>query len=73
MLEVACWLRGKHDLTVIVIIVADGSKFNRRAFTSFAPLSEIAVIVTDCTADLSTIGPLQEMGIEVLFADEPPA
>jgi len=54
-----------------VIVVADGSKFNRRAFTSFAPLSEIDVIVTDRTADPATIGPLQEMGIEVLFADEP--
>jgi DeoR/GlpR family transcriptional regulator of sugar metabolism len=53
-----------------VIVVADSSKFNRRAFATFAPLSEIDVVVTDHRTDPALVTSLQDMGIEVLFADE---
>lgn len=53
-----------------VIVVADGSKFNHRAFATFAPLTEVDVVVTDRSADSATVAALQEMGIEVLFADD---
>lgn len=52
-----------------VVVVADGSKFNRVTFASIAPLSEVDVIVTDHSADKRTVHNLQEMGIELIFAD----
>ncbi len=52
-----------------VVVVADGSKFNRVTFASIAPLSEVDVIVTDYSADARTVGSLQSMGIELIFAE----
>jgi DeoR/GlpR family transcriptional regulator of sugar metabolism len=52
-----------------VIVVADGSKFNQVTFASIAPLSEIDVLVTDHTADRRMIKCIQDMGIDVIFAD----
>lgn len=52
-----------------VIVVADGSKFNRVTFASIAPLSEVDVIVTDRSVDKHTAHSLQDMGIELIFAD----
>ncbi len=52
-----------------VIVVADGTKFNRVTFASIAPLSEVDVIVTDLSADKSTVHRLQDTGIELIFAD----
>jgi len=52
-----------------VIVVADGSKFNRVTFASITPLSEVDVLVTDRSADKRTVHRLLDMGVEVIFAD----
>lgn len=52
-----------------VIVVADSSKFNRITFASIAPLSEVDIIVTDRGTDEHTAERLQDMGIELMFAD----
>jgi DeoR/GlpR family transcriptional regulator of sugar metabolism len=52
-----------------VIVVADGTKFNRVTFVSIAPLSEVDVVVTDRSADEQTVARLQDMGVELIFAD----
>jgi DeoR/GlpR family transcriptional regulator of sugar metabolism len=53
-----------------VIVVADGSKFGQTTFAAVAPLTEVDVVVTDHSADPTTIAGLQAADIEVLFADD---
>jgi DeoR/GlpR family transcriptional regulator of sugar metabolism len=52
-----------------VIIVADSSKFGRTTFAHVAPLKAVKTIVTDRHADLALTKQLQDMAIEVIFAD----
>ncbi|MFW0790355.1 DeoR/GlpR family DNA-binding transcription regulator [Gordonia sp. CPCC 205333] len=51
-----------------VVVLADSSKFNSDELVSFAPLSEVDVIVTDSDADPADIARLTEQGIEVVTA-----
>jgi DeoR/GlpR family transcriptional regulator of sugar metabolism len=49
------------------IVVADGSKFSRRAFVSVAPLEKINCVVTDCSAPAEEIEAMREKGIRVIL------
>jgi DeoR/GlpR family transcriptional regulator of sugar metabolism len=53
----------------MVVVVADGTKFNRVTLAAIAPLSDVDVIVTDRSADQRTVEGLRDMRIEVIFAD----
>lgn len=52
-----------------VILLVDGSKFSQSGLASYAPVEKISKIITDKSAPASEIEKLQEMGIEIIFAD----
>jgi DeoR family transcriptional regulator, aga operon transcriptional repressor len=51
-----------------VIVVADSSKLGRHAFARICPIADVAVLVTDSTADERTTAPFIDAGIRVVRA-----
>src|SRR3954469_12294793 len=49
-----------------VIVLADGSKIGKRAFTRIAPIDEIAMLITDAGADPAELDRLRAAGVEVI-------
>jgi DeoR/GlpR family transcriptional regulator of sugar metabolism len=52
-----------------VYLVADSSKFGRRDFAAFGAMEAIDVLVTDRALEPRYLGWLQQLGIEVIYAD----
>jgi DeoR/GlpR family transcriptional regulator of sugar metabolism len=51
------------------IVVADGSKFGKTTFASFAPLQAAHTIVTDRSAPADVLDSIRAQGVEVLLAN----
>ncbi len=51
-----------------VIILIDGSKFNKSGLASYSSIKNISKIITDVSAPLKMIKSLRSKGIEVLIA-----
>ena len=51
------------------IVVADGAKFGKTTFTSFAPLKAAHKIVTDRSAPPEVLEDIRRQGVEVLLAN----
>lgn len=52
-----------------VILIADSSKIERKAFVSYAPISEVDVLITDEHADNGFTETLRGAGITVVCAE----
>jgi DeoR family fructose operon transcriptional repressor len=51
-----------------VVVLADSSKLGREQLVRFAAPADVDVLVTDSAADPSTVGALEDAGIEVVVA-----
>ena len=51
-----------------VVVVADSSKLDRRAFARICPLGAIDVLVTDANANAETVSAFQASGVRVITA-----
>ena len=51
-----------------VIVVADGSKIGRSCLAAIGPITDVATLVTDDSADSGGIDALRRAGIEVVIA-----
>jgi DeoR family transcriptional regulator of aga operon len=49
-----------------VVVVADSSKFTKRAFATISPLSEIDVLITDDGISAETVKEFRALGVEVI-------
>ena len=49
-----------------VVVVADSSKFTKRAFATISPLSEIDVLITDDGISADTVKEFKALGVEVI-------
>jgi DeoR family transcriptional regulator of aga operon len=49
-----------------VVVVADSSKFTKRAFTTISPLSEIDTLITDDGVSPETVKEFRALGVEVI-------
>jgi DeoR family transcriptional regulator of aga operon len=50
-----------------VVVVTDSSKFNKRAFASICPLSDIDVLITDHGIDPKTAEEIRAAGVEIVL------
>jgi DeoR family transcriptional regulator of aga operon len=55
------------------VVVADGSKVGRVALAQNAEIEQIAMLITDSTADPEELRLLRAVGVEVIVADDPAA
>jgi DeoR family transcriptional regulator of aga operon len=55
------------------VVVADGSKVGRVALAQNAEIEQIAMLITDSTADPEELRLLRAAGVEVVVADDPAA
>jgi len=51
-----------------VVIVADSSKLNARAFAHICPIADIDYLVTDVSADPEVVSTLRDSGVQVILA-----
>ncbi|MFD0687883.1 DeoR/GlpR family DNA-binding transcription regulator [Actinomadura fibrosa] len=51
-----------------VVVLADGSKIGRRAFSRIAPIGEIDTLITDAGADRAELDRIQAAGVKVTVA-----
>lgn len=50
-----------------IIVVTDSSKFEKRAFASIRPISEIDVLITDSGVDRKIVKNLHALGVEIVI------
>lgn len=50
-----------------IIVVTDSSKFEKRAFASIRPISEIDVLITDSGVDKKIVKNLRALGVEIVI------
>jgi DeoR family transcriptional regulator of aga operon len=51
------------------VVVADGSKVGRVAFAQMVETSQVAMLVTDSSADVGELSRIRDAGVEVVIAD----
>ena len=51
------------------VVVADGSKVGRVAFAQLAEIHEVAMLITDSTADPAELQRIRDAGVEVVIVD----
>ena len=52
------------------VVVADGSKVGRIALAQMATIGQVAMLITDSSADGAELDRLRRAGVEVVLADE---
>ena len=52
------------------VVVADGSKVSRIALAQMATIGQVAMSITDSSADAHELDQLRAAGVEVVLADE---
>jgi DeoR/GlpR family transcriptional regulator of sugar metabolism len=67
-LDEARLIREMIDSAAMVIVVADSSKFRRRAFAHICPLSAFSTLVTDAAPDPELAEALTEAEVEIIVA-----
>jgi DeoR family transcriptional regulator of aga operon len=50
-----------------IVVVTDSSKFEKRAFASIRPISEIDVLITDSGVDKKLVKNLRALGVEIVI------
>ena len=66
----------RYDAATEVILLADHSKFGRRALVRVAPITAVQRIITTPGVDPDELAAIRDLGIEVIVAeleDEPTA
>ena len=59
-------IRAALDHSQRIVVVADGSKFGYVGMNTVAPISRVAVIVTDASADTAEVQRVEDEGVEVI-------
>ncbi|GAA2592011.1 DeoR/GlpR family DNA-binding transcription regulator [Dactylosporangium fulvum] len=52
-----------------VLVVADGSKIGRNCLAAICPITDVATLVTDATADPAGVAAIRDAGVEVVVTD----
>lgn len=68
-MEMASFKRQILGLADEVFVLADSSKLNTSAFISFAPMSQVDVLITDGDADEGFIESAKQLGLDVVCAE----
>jgi DeoR family transcriptional regulator of aga operon len=52
------------------VVVADGSKVGRVALAQMASIDQVAMLITDSSADPAELKAIAAAGVEIVIADE---
>jgi DeoR family transcriptional regulator of aga operon len=63
-------IRGGLERTERIIVIADGSKFGAVAMSTVVPLEQVAIVVTDVSADSEELELIERSGVEVAMATQ---